>query len=197
MLKNKKYITIDNFLKKSDNKTIYEIITRNNFPFYMGQEFSTSLKVEQKLAKKDFPNLKEYYQFCHVLYNFDNNIKEKEKKSNFFFMVEYILNKYLKKFKLKYVDLWRAKVNFQPRNTDFKKNNHNTPHTDCKKSHLVLLYYVNDSDGDTFLFENNKVFKRISPKKNRLLIFDGATLHAGSHPNKSKFRIVINIDILK
>ena len=186
----KKYTIIDNFLNKKDSKIIFESLTSNQFNYSLGRQFSTSLKNEQRKAKKDFSNIKEYYQFCHMLY--DNEVK-----SDYFFIVEKILEKYVKKFRLKYVDLLRAKVNFQPKNVDFKKNNHNTPHRDSVKPHMALLYYVNDSDGETFLFDKNKILKKIQPKKNRLLIFDGDILHAGSHPSKHDFRLVINIDILK
>ena len=60
--------------------------------------------------------------------------------------------------------------------------------------HKVFLFYINDSDGDTFFFNNKEIFKRITPKKNRLVIFDGNIKHAGTHPIKSEKRIVLNID---
>jgi len=68
-------------------------------------------------------------------------------------------------------------------------------HTDLKKPHLVLIYYVNDSDGDTVLFDNDtlKEVKRVSPKKGRALLFDGSTKHAGSYPTKNA-RFLININ---
>ena len=92
---------------------------------------------------------------------------------------------------------------------------YNTPHVDMHDDHYTALYYINDSDGDTHLFEqydrpipgssfierqhkikvqNYTVNKTISPQKNRLLIFDGHQLHASSHPKESPFRVVLNIN---
>jgi hypothetical protein len=73
---------------------------------------------------------------------------------------------------------------------------HNNIHIDYETPHTVCLYYVNDTDGDTFIFANDKktITQRISPKKNRCVVFDGSTYHASSTPSKDK-RAVINFDL--
>ena len=92
--------------------------------------------------------------------------------------------------------LTRCKANLQTKLLDFEKDNYNTPHVDRTEEHLVLLYYVNDSDGDTFLFdEHNEIITRVSPKKGRMLFFNGNISHAGSHPKHSEKRIVINYNL--
>ena len=60
-----------------------------------------------------------------------------------------------------------------------------------------FLYYVNDSDGDTILYEDDKktVLTRVSPKKNRLLLFSGDIPHCSSSPTKNLKRVVININV--
>ena len=65
---------------------------------------------------------------------------------------------------------------------------------DNETPHYTGIYYVNDCDGDTFLFDGTKEIAKISPKKGRIVIFDGKTLHAGSHPYNSDFRMVINFN---
>jgi hypothetical protein len=66
------------------------------------------------------------------------------------------------------------------------------PHVDRGHPHLVCLYYVNDSDGDTIFYDNEKnEIKRVSPKKGRIVFFNGSILHSGSSPSKST-RILIN-----
>ena len=75
---------------------------------------------------------------------------------------------------------------------------HNNPHVDNLSPHIVFLYYVCDSDGDTFIFSTDKddstVTKQVSPKKNRALIFDGGIYHASSKPKDSN-RCVINFNL--
>ena len=57
------------------------------------------------------------------------------------------------------------------------------------------MLYLNDSDGDTIIFDENfKIKKRITPKKNRVVIFDGITYHTGCHPCKNDKRIVLNVN---
>ena len=89
----------------------------------------------------------------------------------------------------------RVKANFNTQTTNTDDEYHDLPHVDRKDKHIVLLYYVNDTDGDTILFDNNlNIIKRVSPKKNRVLIFDGNILHAGCSPIQSKKRVGINFN---
>jgi hypothetical protein len=74
---------------------------------------------------------------------------------------------------------------------------HDNEHRDFPVPHLVCLYYVNDTDGDTFLFGTSSgqpISKRITPKKGRIVLFDGSIFHASSMPTKNK-RIILNYDI--
>ena len=70
---------------------------------------------------------------------------------------------------------------------------HNNIHTDMKCPHTVCLYYVNDADGDTFFFDKNReIIDRITPKKGRMVVFDGLVHHASSMPSKD-YRISLNL----
>jgi len=70
---------------------------------------------------------------------------------------------------------------------------HNNMHVDMKLPHVVVLYYVNDADGDTFFFNNSReIVDRVTPKKGRAVVFDGLTLHASSMPTKNH-RISLNL----
>ena len=72
---------------------------------------------------------------------------------------------------------------------------HGEPHIDLHKPHNVCLYYVNDSDGDTVFFEskdNNNIIGRVTPKKNRAVVFPGHIYHANYWP-KERPRAVINM----
>jgi len=73
-----------------------------------------------------------------------------------------------------------------------------TPHTDFSIPHVTCIYYVNNSDGDTLIYNEKEdcgeftIKKRVSPKKNRLIIFDGDQYHTGHSPVKYRNRILIN-----
>jgi hypothetical protein len=87
----------------------------------------------------------------------------------------------------------RCKANLKFKTNTRKK--HNIFHMDHKDPHKVMIYYVNDSDGDTFL-KIGKSIKRVSPKKGRVLCFDGKTMHAANHPRKTNKRLIINFNLL-
>ena len=107
-------------------------------------------------------------------------------------------------------DLLRIRLGLFPR-TMIDVPYHN-PHVDFYAPHVVGLYYVNDSDGDTVLFRetfetvslelsaqyaNDAKFTelgRITPKKGRMALFDGKHYHASMHPKTSSHRIVVTFD---
>lgn len=94
----------------------------------------------------------------------------------------------------------RIKVNMLLRDPTYGVNKYHIPHSDHTEDSESVIYYVNDSDGDTFLFNekpninltNITIRDRISPVKGRLVLFDSSYLHASSSPIISSERIVIN-----
>ena len=90
------------------------------------------------------------------------------------------------------------------------KDKEDTAHIDLHIPHTVYLYYVNDCDGDTILynykskngktdipyFEDIKIKKRITPKQGRVVVFDGMIWHTSSQPTKGT-RTIINFDMVK
>ena len=91
---------------------------------------------------------------------------------------------------------------------------HHNPHVDFYQPHYNALYYVNDSDGDTVVFNETfeqvpqdqslayaraqkfTVAKRIAPKKGKIIGFDGKHYHASMHPMQSSHRIAIAFSFL-
>ncbi len=81
---------------------------------------------------------------------------------------------------------------------------HGMPHVDFSEVSEPLIsaiYYVNDSTGDTILFDQRygqpgplTIRTRVPPKKGRLLVFDGSLLHAGNTPRTNVPRININFN---
>ncbi len=100
-------------------------------------------------------------------------------------------------------DVGRIKINAMTRNgPTFTKDHYNIPHVDMPGPGLLsMVYYVNDSDGDTFLFNefqnSNKIStislkQRVTPKKGRAVIFDSNRFHASSNPIETSTRFVVN-----
>lgn len=92
-------------------------------------------------------------------------------------------------------DMLRAKANLlMPKND---KRWH-PPHKDYTYNNAhTLLYYVNDSDGDTLIFEDESLekYQTVTPKKGRALIFPSNRLHCGNNPSKN-LRVALNFVIL-
>jgi hypothetical protein len=101
----------------------------------------------------------------------------------------------------------RIKINHQSPQPNCTENNYNIPHTDDPNpKNFTAVYYVNDSDGDTFIFnelynpnwtttptEKLTLAKRVTPKAGTAVVFPSAQLHAGSNPIQTPSRWVINI----
>jgi len=70
------------------------------------------------------------------------------------------------------------------------------PHIDQAHNHLVALLYLNDSDGDTVMYsvglKELKQWKTITPKANRLVVFDGSIYHSSTTPTNNRMRLVAN-----
>ena len=79
-----------------------------------------------------------------------------------------------------------------------QQKNH-PPHMDYDRPHVVMIYYVKDSDGPTKFFkkEDGKYIltDEVMPKRGRCLVFDGNTYHASTAPTNYDTRCVINFNL--
>ena len=76
-----------------------------------------------------------------------------------------------------------------------------THHIDIyEKRHIVALYYVCDSDGDTIIYNERKesesytIKQRVTPKQGRMVIFDGWLMHTAEQPLNNT-RCVVNYNL--
>ena len=66
------------------------------------------------------------------------------------------------------------------------------------KKSISIIYYVNNSDGDTFFFDKKlNTVKRISPRQGRAVVFNSNMRHAACCPINSVYRQVINFVLHK
>ena len=82
-----------------------------------------------------------------------------------------------------------------------EKGEPDLPHIDIMdKIHIVGLYYVVDSDGDTIIYNERKesesytIKQRVTPKQGRIVIFDGGLYHTAEQPLNNT-RCIVNYNI--
>ena len=120
-----------------------------------------------------------------------------------------LVNLFCKKHGFNLLDFYRTRVNLTPLSKDPRPL---IPHVDLrnKYKHYILLLFLNDSDGDTIMYdlkvdgdihaqEDLSVLKRFSPKAGRAVLFDGDYFHAWEHPQIHDFRLslIANISVEK
>ena len=106
------------------------------------------------------------------------------------------------KFRMRYVNALQGRSFLQfPTN---KKMTVDLPHIDIySRKHLVCLYYVIDSDGDTIIYNEREkdrpdgiytIKERVTPKQGRAVLFDGWLMHTAEQPINN-VRCIVNYNL--
>jgi hypothetical protein len=197
-------IVIDDIIFDDIKDEVESMLSDANFPWYLSGAVSATVdNYQTDHFNKITDNIFEYGQLIHAF--MINGIAN----SNYIGFAIDMINRVKEKYKIS-GDVIRIKGNLCTRVCETNPNAHQTPHIDTDTEHWVMIYYVNDSDGDTFLFDQRvganmsqteinelSVKCRVSPRKGRLLMFNGKYLHAGMHPRKTNYRMVINFNLKK
>lgn len=179
----------DNFILPYHQDILESTLLGDNFSWYYNKNISyNDNELNQQWTTND-STLKDTDAFLH-------NFLKDGYTSVFFDIVKPIL------YQLNAKELYRVRGVFVNKNSSFK-NFINIPHVDLPIAHLTAIYYVNNADGDTVIFQERwngttdcskkTVEKTISPKKGRLVLFDGQRYHTGSVPSLTP-RVLININ---
>lgn len=92
--------------------------------------------------------------------------------------------------------VWNIKANLYTKDGSYPKDFHHPPHIDNTDDNFTgesFLYYVNDADGDTFMFDDKFETKcRITPEKGKGVLFDLKQYHTSSIPRIGGPRITLN-----
>lgn len=173
-------LIIDNVLPSFMAEDLESTLFSKSFPWYYLEDITETSGSKQNTIG-----------FCHYFKN------ELGQTSNLYPTICWIPQFALQKANIEYKhEIIQARSFLHVPSIETRK--HDNIHIDFAQNHLVVLYYVNDTDGDTFMFENGKdkePTKRISPKKNRAVIFDGLIYHASSSPSITK-RCIINFNLV-
>jgi hypothetical protein len=167
---------IDDFLSEELYQDILREINGMHFPWFY-RDYSS-------YASDNVP------QFSHVFY-VDGKIN-----STIFDLVRPLIAMFELKTEYRIEYMIRAKANLLL-DTPYKEANlKKAIHKDMNdEGYISLLYYVEDSDGDTIIYSKDKKeeVRRVSPKANRAFIFKGDDWHNATPPKKHQTRKIINI----
>jgi hypothetical protein len=202
MINNKIHI-IDNFLPETDFLKLQEFVMSVNFPWFYCEH--VSLAPEDNVINDTLAV--ETDGFHHIFYDREYDVKS--------FAYEYLggfLNALEDTLGFSSDHLVRVRSSLKSPKIGFTEENYNLPHVDYFSPHETLIYYLNDSDGDTRIFNEEFVpttdnfgighhatfttKHRVTPKANRLLWINGFRYHTASNPINSKRRIILNINLL-
>lgn len=182
------------FLNRQDMLATHLILGQDNFSWNMYSktaEYSVASKnqiVPIDDRQEDGP------QFVHSLAVNNENVSE------YWNFSKIIFDQFCEKHSINYSTILRAKYNLTFKNSE---NYIRPAHVDFDFSHKVFIYYVEDSDGDTIIFnerypyapeDNSLTIKEtVSPSMGRAVLFDGLLYHSPQTPKNSERRTVLNI----
>jgi hypothetical protein len=183
------YSLIPDLIPKS-YATILEDELEKRLPWYYTPSASGDVKVDEndKLIV-DTP------QLHHIFLDSDGTT------SPHFTLIQpmvWFLERYMK-FEIK--SLFRIKANLLLAGNS-TLDNYNIPHIDHPRDdHISMVYYVNNSDGDTRIFDKTitdgepiglNCIGQFEPSKGRSLVFKSNRFHCSAPPVKHKNRMVLN-----
>jgi len=183
-------VQIKDCIDVKEQNFIEKYVTNSNFPwgFYSGTVLEKDVGYANKCIVKKGINPPQFSSV--VLLNDNPNIIFFQSIFNF------IASRYSN-----HIHILKCKFNLL---TKRDSNEFHYPHADVDNFDEEVksaVYYVNNSDGDTYLFnefaptiDNNvSIYKTFSPVKGSILIFDSRRFHASSSPVINEKRIVLNI----
>ena len=195
---------IDNFLTKSYHGDILKHLTGSNFEWSMYNSDTDSFFGPSSPIQKDHSNYTGYktYGFKHHFWN-----KERGGVSRLSAFINPLFLHIQDVANCDFIIRARADMITYSGKKEFSVQG---THIDFPFPNVAAVFYVNESDGDTILYnvklselpkgkthKDLKKYDRVSPKPNRLVLFDGDSYHTGYSPTKHKNRILINSNYIK
>ena len=185
-------IVIDDLLSEEDHNKYHDLVMRQPWRFIKDMSYAN-------------------HEVANPSYGFNNIYKHPDHgivSALYETVCVPIVNELLKKTNLTISDINYTRSFLQlPLASKFIKER-NGIHIDIPQDHYACVYYLNDSDGDTIIYEQTKYdtpgqsqnvmvveHKRVKPKKGRMVIFDGARYHCSSQPTEN-YRCIINFDLI-
>ena len=186
-------LVIDDFVTLEYQEKIKQELlgVNNNFPWFHTEDVTDA----GELTSQHRPALAHQYVNLN-----DDDVSEIE--SIFHHLFTPLLSKACQHLKMPQTEViqGRSFLQFPLKNIDTSVVD--TPHIDLDEGeeHIVVLYYVIDSDGDTVIYnERTKSLtytekQRVTPKQGRVVIFEGGQYHTAEQPTKGT-RCIVNYNL--
>jgi len=186
---------IDNFLPVNEHLKLLNYMTSQEFPwFYM----SHASRAPGSFIPE---NAIETFAMTHSIHSKEDG------------MTSYTIDNFapflnaLEKHYNNTIEIFRVRAGLKTPKQGFTEQNYNIPHVDYFFPHTTAVYYVNDSDGDTVMFNQEfntfpeptefTIQQRTKPQANRIILFNGLQYHTASNPINTDTRIILNINFLQ
>jgi hypothetical protein len=198
----KQHQIIENIIPSSYQNFIENLCDNKDFPYF----WTPKISYNPNDTKFNNPLIKNPPGWTHNVFDIDkgeNSLAFPHIRPVLFFLEE--------KTGVKVDVIKRIRIRRTTNQIDYKPENFTPPHVDLGsiEPYWSLVYYVDDSDGDTILFDkeykegdpdnlfeetSHKELLRSKPIKGNGLLFKGKTYHSGNCPCFSNKRTVINFD---
>ena len=184
-------LVIDDFIDKDYQEKIKDnLMGDNDFPWYYIDDVTAAYEE----GNQGRPGLSHVY----VEYN-DDNVSEIVSEFHELFLP--LLNKACQVLQVPRANIVQGRSFLQfPLNLN--SSDDDTPHIDLEEGerHIVVLYYVVTSDGDTIIYNQRTesdvytVKQKVTPKQGRVVIFDGGQYHTAQQAIKT-VRCIANYNL--
>ena len=196
-----KPLVINNLLPSIYQNDLEDMIDK--LPFY----YTDSIGYDENSPKTEGYKFLDNVGFSHAL------ILDGKIESDYCNVFKPVLYFFTDKTGIPVKNILRVRLRLTVQHPNRKDYLFNKPHTDLpgyEGSYKTLIYYINDSDGDTYVFNKflnknedlKKTLKNIdqhtilkqTPKKGTAVYFEGHQYHSGNTPINYKSRYIINFD---
>jgi hypothetical protein len=193
---------LENFIPNYVSDIIEEIVTGDDYPWYYRKNTTNPNGLYSEGTITNVSNIKDSLQLIHTI---DEEIPAVNPSPWIYNQLHQVLSHACHAADITPVGLLRAKTNLLLKDPNYPDDHFHYPHVDYINDEqgdvYTVLYYINDSDGDTIIFnerhtpeppEKLTVNRVLTPKKGTGIIFKSDYFHASSSP-KFGDRYVMNI----
>ena len=191
----KGYYVFDDILNKEEQKILYDYVKNSNIEWVVMENITGGYGGKEETHK--FPAKVHSIPEC-----------KNEKINNIINSIELIV---AKKLNLEFIKNYRWKINWTTPIGEY--NPMDLLHCDGIIDHIAMVYYINDSTGETCVYNNingntaetykenvnnidynsYSLLTSVTPKMGSCLVFDGKLAHHGNYPSNGD-RFIINFN---